>query len=344
MAGWEAFNNLSDAINQTALNVAATSIADEKALKNSKKFAEFTNELNLSNWHLQNQRQDFLNENSASIMKNSLLAAGISPAAMTEGSFSDSVSDVGAPAAAMNGHSVAPVDLLGYHMQNKQLAIQQQLADAEVSLKSAQEKAALASAGYTSEQQVTQQKVNEYYDRLANLDIQAKGAIIGNTQAQTKYTEAKNNREESYLGLQKELNQKQLSQIDAVIKEIDQKIKTGIAQAYSYYASGNQAKAQETYIKAMKEGQEYINKAASDSYQVDGTSVKGYQLNNLMSTLHYGLQQSSIDTAIQEAKKRMEYTDHQITFDWSNFAVDTTIKASKEARGWTYGWIPFSSQ
>lgn len=335
--------NLSTAVNQAALNVAATSIANKDAYKWSTRYADYTNDINLANWRLQNQRTDWLNRNAASIQKQALIDAGLSPASMNESDFSGAVSDVGSPAASMPGHSIAMPDLLAIRNQSRQLDIQQQIADAETSLKAAQEKQALASAGLTSEQQVTQQKVNEYYDRLANLNIQEKGAVIGNLEAQKAYTTNKNAREDSYLQLAEGMNKKQMQQIDETIKEIQQRVKTGIAQAYSYYCSGDQAKAAAAYSDAMAEGQKAINRANSMSYQWNGSSLKGYEIPNLMRLYDNYLKEVSVDTAIMEAQNNINKVNHQITYDWSNFAVNTAEKVSQESRKWAYGWIPLTN-
>lgn len=343
MADYSPLENLSNGVQQLALNTAATSIANKDAYKWSKKFSEFTNEQNLANWRLQNQRQDWLNQNSALISKNALQAAGISPAAMNEGDFTGSVSDVGSPAPAMGGHSITMPDLLAYRNQQRSLDIQQQLADAEVSLKSAQERQALAAAGLTSEQQVTQAKVNQYYDKLANLNIQEKGAVIGNLEAQKIYTEAKNSREDAYLELSRSMQSKQLQQIDESINEIRQRVKTGIAEAYRLYCAGKHDLAAAAYSDAMAAGQREINGSLQNYYQWNGASVKGADIPNLMRLYDNYLKEESVNVAVQEAQTHKEQVSHQITYDWSNFAVNTAQKVSEESRKWAYGWMPLAN-
>lgn len=342
MYGGNPLDNLSNSVNQMALNVAATSIANKDAYKYSKLYADYTNNINLQNWKMQNQRTDWLNRNSALIQKQALRDAGVSAAVLDDAEFSNSVSDVGSTAAAMQGHGVSVPDLLGYSMQRRQLDIQQQLADAEVSLKAAQEKQALANAGFTSEQQITQQKVNQYYDRLANLNIAEKGAIIGNAEAQKKYTEDKNKREDAYLSLQKNLNEKELAQIDANINKINQEIKVGIAQAFKLYAEGKVAQAQEKYTDAMALGQKYVNQGLRNEYQLNGQTVRGYDIPNMVHLYDVDLRQQSVDVAIEQAKIHRDEVDHKILYDWSNFAVDTAQKVSQESRKWAYGWIPLT--
>lgn len=106
-----------------ALSNALAEMAANRQFKNSKKMFDYT-------FAAQNQRQDFLNFNSATIQKQSLKNAGLSASNLNGAPFS---SNVAAGGSISGSDAFAEMNLASNLLQAKQLDIENKLADAQIS-------------------------------------------------------------------------------------------------------------------------------------------------------------------------------------------------------------------
>lgn len=111
-----------------ALNNALAEMAANRQLKNSKKMFDYT-------FDAQNQRQDFLNFNAATIQKQSLKNAGLSASNLNGAPFSSNVATGGSIS---GSDAFAQMSLASNILQARQLDIQDKLANADIKVKEAE--------------------------------------------------------------------------------------------------------------------------------------------------------------------------------------------------------------
>lgn len=124
-----------------------------RQLKSSKELSKYNNELNFDTWNkqfdLQNQRQDELLYNQASMQKQGLINAGLNPAMMNQSS--PSLAAVSSPSGGNSSGSSAGQaqnDILPM----MQLAIQNKIADSEIVLNEAKANEANSNSKYKDEE------------------------------------------------------------------------------------------------------------------------------------------------------------------------------------------------